>query len=84
MCLKRRIAKTACVRVLNEHLGLRKCYFRWVLHSITENQAQCRITFSEELLRVVRYARETNVDKLLTGDESWFYDDYAHDSAWAP
>jgi hypothetical protein len=51
---------------------------------MTENDAQCRITFSEELLQIVCHARERNIDNLLTGDESWFYYDYAHDSAWAP
>jgi hypothetical protein len=29
----------------------------------------------------VRHARETNFDKSLAGDESWFYYDYSHDSA---
>jgi hypothetical protein len=51
---------------------------------MTENEAQCRATFSEELLQVVRHAKETNFEHLLTGDESWFYYQYTHDSAWAP
>jgi hypothetical protein len=70
MCKKLRIAKTMCLGVLHEQFGLRKCYFRWVLHSMTDNEAQCRITFSDEFLQVLRHARETNFDSLLTGDES--------------
>jgi hypothetical protein len=83
MCSKLRIAKTTCLRVLHDQLGFRKCYFRWIPHALSENQVQCRITFSEELLQVLHHARETNFDNLLTGDESWFYYEYPHDSAWA-
>jgi hypothetical protein len=51
-------------------LGFRKCHLGWVPYSMTQNQAQCRVTFSEELLQVVRRAKETNFEHLLTGDES--------------
>jgi hypothetical protein len=50
---------------------------------MTENETQCRVTFSEELLQVVRHGKETNFEHLLTGDGSWFYDEYHHDLAWA-
>jgi hypothetical protein len=79
-----RIPKTSCLRVLHEDLGFSKSYLRWVPHSMTGNEAQCQITFSEELLEVVRHAKETNFEHLLTGDESWFYYEYPHDSAWVP
>jgi hypothetical protein len=49
---------------------------------MADNEAQCHITFSEELLQVLRHARETNFDTLLAGDESGFYYEYAHQSAW--
>jgi hypothetical protein len=51
---------------------------------MTGNEAQCRLTFSEELFEVVRHAKETNVEHLLAGDESWCYYEYPHDSACAP
>jgi hypothetical protein len=51
---------------------------------MTENEAQCRVTFSEELSQVVRHAKETNFEHLLGGDELWFYYKYRYDSAWAP
>jgi hypothetical protein len=84
MCQKLRIPKTTCLRVLHDDLGFRKYYLRWVPHSMTGNEAQCRVTFSEEPLEVVRHAKETNFEHLLTGDESWFYYEYPHDSAWTP
>jgi hypothetical protein len=39
---------------------------------MTENDTECCITLSEELLQVVRHAREMSVDNLLAGDLSWF------------
>jgi hypothetical protein len=59
-------------------------YLRPVLHSVPESEAQCRFTFSEELLQVVRHAKGTNFEHLLTGDELCFYSEYRHDSVWAP
>jgi hypothetical protein len=70
MCRKLRIAKTTYLRVLHEQPGLRKCYFQWVPHSVTDNEGRYRITFSEKLLQVLRHGRETNFDSLLTVDES--------------
>jgi hypothetical protein len=34
-----------------------------------ENEAQCRATFSEAFVQVVRHDKETNLEHLLTGDE---------------
>jgi hypothetical protein len=48
---------------------------------MTENDIQCRVTFSEGLLQVVRHARKTNFELLLTGHESWFHYEFPHDSA---
>jgi hypothetical protein len=47
MCQKLRFLKTTCLRIFHKDLGLKKCYLRWVLHSITENEAQCQVTMSE-------------------------------------
>jgi hypothetical protein len=54
-----------CLHFLHEHLGFRKCHFQWVPHSMTEKEAQCRITFSEEFLQVVGHARETNIGQFI-------------------
>jgi hypothetical protein len=58
-CQTLRIPKTTCLRVSHEDLGFRKCYLRWFPHSMRENEAQCWFTFSEELVQVVRHAKET-------------------------
>jgi hypothetical protein len=83
-CQKLQIRKTICVCILREDLRSRKCYLRWIPHSMTENEIQCRVISSEELLQVARHAQETKVEHLLTTDESWFYCEYLYDSAWAP
>jgi hypothetical protein len=62
--------ETTRLRVLDEDLGFTECYLRWVPDSMTDNEAQCRVTFSEEFLQVVCHAKETNFEHLLTGDES--------------
>jgi hypothetical protein len=49
---------------------------------MTENEAQCQVTFSEELLQVVRHAKVTNFELLLKDNEPWFYYKYPEDSAW--
>jgi hypothetical protein len=49
---------------------------------MTENEAQCWVTFSEKLLQVLCHAKETNFEYILTDNESWFYYEYSHDSAW--
>jgi hypothetical protein len=48
---------------------------------MTENEAQYRVTFSEDLRQVVRHAKKTNFEHLLTGDESCFYGNHLHDLA---
>jgi hypothetical protein len=70
--------------VLHEDIAFRRCHLRWAPHSMTEKEAQCRVTFSEELLQVARYAKETSFEYLSTGGKSWFYYGYPNDSAWVP
>jgi hypothetical protein len=72
-----------CLGVLDEHVGFNTGSFQWVPHLMTVNEAQRWIAFSEELVQVWRHARETSIDNLLTGDESWFYYASVRDSAWA-
>jgi hypothetical protein len=50
-CQKLQIAKTTCLRVLHEHLGFRKCYFRWVPHSMTDDEAQYQVTFPRNFFK---------------------------------
>jgi hypothetical protein len=84
MWQKLRILKTTCLRVLHDNFEFRKYYLKCVLHAMTENEAQCLVTCSEELLQVVRHAKEANFEHLLAGDEPWFHYEDPHDSAWAP
>jgi hypothetical protein len=69
LCQKLRILKTTCLRVLHDNFEFRKYYLKWVPHAMTENETQCLVTCSEELLQVVRHAKEANFEHLLTGDE---------------
>jgi hypothetical protein len=49
MCQKLLLPKATCLRVLQEVLGFRKYYLGWVPHSMTENEAQCQVTFLRNL-----------------------------------
>jgi hypothetical protein len=62
MCQKLRIPTTTCLHILHEDLGFRKCDLRWVPHLMAENEAQCRATFSEDLLQPVCHAKETDFE----------------------
>jgi hypothetical protein len=53
----------------------------WIPHSTAENEAHCRVTFSEELRQVVQRVKEKNFEYLLAGDKPWFYDQCPHNSA---
>jgi hypothetical protein len=72
MYQKLRISKATYLHILHEDLGFRKCSLSWVRHSMTENEAHCRVTFFKKLLQVMRHARETNFKHFSTGDELWF------------
>jgi hypothetical protein len=41
---------------------IQEILFKGVLHSMMENKAQCRVTFSDELLQVLGHAKETNFE----------------------
>jgi hypothetical protein len=64
ICQKLRILTTTCLGVLHEDLAFRKSYLSWVPHSMTENHALCPVAFPEELLQVVRQAKETSLEHI--------------------
>jgi histone-lysine N-methyltransferase SETMAR len=78
-----RIAKATCLRILHDKLGLKKFHLRWVPHSISSNQKSERVSYSNLLLAALEESRQTGFERLITGDESWFYISYPHESVWA-
>jgi hypothetical protein len=78
-----RVAKTTCLSILRESLGLKKFHLRWVSHTIDPPQKRSRVTLSRELLAISLQERETNFMDMMKCDESEFSLHYPHDSAWA-
>jgi transposase len=84
LCRHFRIGKATCLRILHDALGLKKFHLRWVPHSLTPNQKSERVTLSGQLLRELEESQADNFERVITGDESWFFLYYPHESAWAP
>jgi hypothetical protein len=78
-----RMAKTTCLRILREDLGLKKFHLRWVPHAIDSAQNRNRVTLSRRLLAILLQEREKNFMDIMTGDEASFFLHSPHDSAWA-
>jgi hypothetical protein len=51
-----RIAKTTCLRIVADELGLQKFHLRWVTHLPPSNQKSERVTYSNLLLEVLEEA----------------------------
>jgi hypothetical protein len=83
LCRHFRIARTTCVRIYHDELGLQKFRFRWVPHALSSNQQAERATSSSLLFEVLEEAQRTRFERLITGDESLLFLSYRSDSAWA-
>jgi hypothetical protein len=83
LCRHFRIAKTTCLRILHDELGLQQFHLRWVPHALSPNQKSERVTYSNLLLEVLEEAQRTGFERVITGDESSFFLSDPHNSAWA-
>jgi hypothetical protein len=68
------------LRILHDALHREKFNLRWVSHSLDSKQKAKRVTLSHGLLEFLKKDEENNCPNVLTGDESWFYSEYRHDS----
>jgi hypothetical protein len=83
LCRHFRIAKTPCLRILHDNLGMKKFNLRWVRHALNSSQKAERVTLSHEILAVFESDRRTRFQNVITGDEFWFFLSYPRDSIWA-
>jgi histone-lysine N-methyltransferase SETMAR len=77
-----KINKDTARRILHQELKLYKRNLRWVPHSLTIEQKKSRVELSKQLLKILRNEESSEFRHLLTGDESWLYYSYPHDSMW--
>jgi transposase len=83
LCRHFRVAKTTCLRILHNDLGLTKLHLRWVPHTLNADQKNERMSLSSQLLAILQQEQQIEFERVLTGDESWFFLYYPPDSAWA-
>ena len=60
------------LKILHDHLGLRKVASRWIPHFLTIEQKQKRLEFCKVMLAKLETG-EWRLDQILTGDESCFF-----------
>ena len=66
------IPKTTIHRIIREDLEMSRVVLRWVPKLLSEENKRERVKYSRELLAVWR-GELTFLDRILTGDETWFH-----------
>jgi hypothetical protein len=82
LCRHFRIAKTACLRILHDNLGMKKFNLRWVPHALNSSQKAERVSLSHEIHGVFESDRRNSFQNVITGDKSWFFFSDPRDSIW--
>ena len=72
LCSSLSIGISAVTTILHEHLNLTKVTARWVPKVLTPDMRQKRLTISAELLQLQQREAPDFLDRIVTGDESWF------------
>jgi hypothetical protein len=67
----------------SRHSWLEKIHLLWVSHILSSNQKTVRVFDSRLILRALEERQGANFNRIITGDESWFFLYYRRDSAWA-
>jgi hypothetical protein len=75
-----RLSRTSVKRTLVSVLRMRKFSFRWVPHDLTEFQKAQRVKDPRGLLKAPKVDAKNNFVNIITGDESWYYWSYEHQS----
>lgn len=65
------IARTTLHRIVTDDLGMKRIVARWVPKLLTNEQKQTRVQVCRQLLNAY-HDDEGYLDRIVTGDESWF------------
>jgi hypothetical protein len=80
LCINFRLAMSTCLHILHDVLHLKKFNLQLVLHSLDDAQKVERMSLSTDISRVLKEDQKNGFTQVITGDESWFYFDYIHQS----
>jgi hypothetical protein len=64
-------------------LGMKKLHLRWVPHALDTNPNAESATLSHGILSILSSVCSPGFQSVITGDQSWFFICYFHDSIWA-
>jgi hypothetical protein len=78
-----RLSRISVKWTLVSVLGMRKFRLRWVPHDFTEFQKVQRVKDSRGLLKTLKVDAKNNFVNIITGDGSWYYWSYEHQSQWS-
>lgn len=67
------ISRGSVHEILRDHLNVRKVTARWVPKFLTPDMKRTRVEMSTQLLGMVADRDLRFYDRIITGDESWFY-----------
>jgi transposase len=76
------VSHTIVLRHLEESLGMKNFYLRWIPYRLTDDLRQRRVSTCEELLPLLETQEQRQFRDLVTGDESWFTLEYEHQTQW--
>jgi histone-lysine N-methyltransferase SETMAR len=69
-------------KILHTKLKLVKRNLKWIPHRLTDAQKLSRVTIARELLVTLKNDEKNDFIHILTGDETWLYYSYPHESMW--
>jgi histone-lysine N-methyltransferase SETMAR len=72
------LAKATIKRILTEDLGLVKKFYKWIPHTLEPSHKLKRVEMCRDLLVAVK----SDLNVIITGDESWCYWEYENDFVW--
>lgn len=67
------ISNDSTLKILHDHLGLRKITARWVPHLLTDDQKMQRVNCAREFLADFGPGGSKRLSDIHTLDEKWFY-----------
>ena len=67
------ISKSMVHDIMNNQLGMKKVYTRWVPKLLTPLQRMNRVECCQELLQQTEANPIQSLSRIVTGDESWIY-----------
>jgi hypothetical protein len=71
------------LQTIHDKPGLKKVYFRWAPHALSINQKRESVSYSKLLLTVLIEQKVSGFQRIIAGDESWFFRCYVCDSVSA-